>query len=169
MLTSEKVAEYHENGFVHPFAICTPGEMASIREKIEAVLAESGPYFSGPASKFRHLDSRLVYELCAHQEIVSRVGSLLGPDVLLWHSRFFNKPPESDAREAWHQDAFFWPIEPKIGLSVWIAIDGADIANGCLAMIPGSHTQRIPHVALDRRSRNRDGLVVPPAFLGMRC
>lgn len=133
---------FDENGFVHGFAICTPDEMVPIRRQIEAAL-EEGP------TKFRHLDCRLVYELCAHQEVVGRVASILGPDLLLGHSSFFNKPPRSEGFGKWHPDKPAWQIEPDICLSAWNPIDRADTANGCLAMIPGSHRRRIPHVDME--------------------
>ena len=148
MLTPEQRALFDENGFLHGFAICPPDEMVPIRRQIE-VLREGGE------TRFRHLDNRFVYELCAHQEVVGRVSSVLGPDLLVFHSNLFNKPPGAETCE-WHQDALFWPIDPGICVSAWIAIDRADTANGCLAMIPGSHRRRVPQVNMEGGGRKAD-------------
>jgi ectoine hydroxylase-related dioxygenase (phytanoyl-CoA dioxygenase family) len=141
MLTPEQRTMFDENGFVHGFAICARDEMVPIRRQIEAVLEEGN-------TKFRHLDSRVVYELCSHEEVIGRVASILGPDLLLFHSSLFNKPPGGETFE-WHQDAPFWPMEPDIFVSAWIAIDRADSGNGCLATVPGSHRRRVPEVAME--------------------
>src|SRR3954468_10487283 len=143
MLTAEQLSSFHENGFVHGFAVRTPDEMAEIRKEIESILREDG--FSGAPTAHRHLDCPLVHQLCAHREVVDRVASILGPDLLLWYSRFFDKQPGSEPVH-WHQDGHFWPIEPDTCVSAWIAIDRADETNGCLEAIPGSHRALIRHV-----------------------
>jgi hypothetical protein len=142
VLTREELAFFEESGFVGGFALCPPEEMPRIQRDIEDVLGSKG--FTD-ATAHRHLDSRIVYELCSHPRLVDRVAAILGPDLLLWHSRFFDKPPGSGAIP-WHQDAHFWPIEPDTCVSAWIAIDQADSANACVEVIPGSHRTRIPHV-----------------------
>jgi ectoine hydroxylase-related dioxygenase (phytanoyl-CoA dioxygenase family) len=40
----------------------------------------------------------------------------------------------------WHQDAPYWPIlAPMTEVSAWVALDDADVDNGCMSMVPGSH------------------------------
>ncbi|MFT5240875.1 MAG: phytanoyl-CoA hydroxylase [Candidatus Promineifilaceae bacterium] len=47
----------------------------------------------------------------------------------------------------WHQDWQYWKGVPK--LSVWIALDPATVANGCLKVIPGSHLKSWAHDTSD--------------------
>jgi ectoine hydroxylase-related dioxygenase (phytanoyl-CoA dioxygenase family) len=49
----------------------------------------------------------------------------------------------------WHQDANYWPIEPPINISAWLAIDEAVIENSCVQIIPGSHNKVVPHIKGD--------------------
>lgn len=42
----------------------------------------------------------------------------------------------------WHQDGQYWPIQPLATITAWIAIDAVDTGNGCLRVIPGSHTDK---------------------------
>ena len=160
MLTADEFASFQRNGFIHGFSLCSPDEMESIRREIEGILQDGG--FSGVATAHRHLDSPLVHQLCAHPAIVERVASILGPELLLWHSRFFDKPPGSEPI-LWHQDAQFWPIEPKTCVSAWIAIDRADTTNGCLEVIPGSHRREFPHIPCE--GTGRFGMKADPAFI----
>jgi ectoine hydroxylase-related dioxygenase (phytanoyl-CoA dioxygenase family) len=39
----------------------------------------------------------------------------------------------------WHQDASYWPLTPSKTVTVWLAIDDADVENACMRFIPGSH------------------------------
>jgi len=52
-----------------------------------------------------------------------------GPDVIAWGSHFFCKQPHDPRKVAWHQDASYWPLTPARTVTVWLAIDDADIAN----------------------------------------
>ena len=144
-LDGEEVRHFHERGYVGPFTLCSPDEMAVIRDEIVgSVLAGPGP-FRSPVEQSRHLDRRVVYDLCAHPEVVGRMASVYGDDLVLWRSHFFVK--ERGAKEIpWHQDANYWPIEPPLNISAWIAIDESTLENSCLQVIPGSHRTVLPHV-----------------------
>jgi hypothetical protein len=149
VLTTEELAFFKANGFVGSFAVYFGEEMQRLRGEIEILLTTKGyaDYWV-----HRHIDSRLVHDLCAHPAIVDRVASILGPDLLLWHTRFFDKSPGAEAIP-WHQDAHFWPIEPDYCVTAWIAIDRADTSNACVEVIPGSHKRKIPHLPHGRPGR----------------
>ena len=93
----------------------------------------------------RHLDSALIHNLATHPAIIKRMASLYGPDLLLWRTNFFIKEP--GAKEIpWHQDFNYWPLEPPIIISAWIAVDSTTLENSCLQIVPGSHRKVVPHV-----------------------
>jgi ectoine hydroxylase-related dioxygenase (phytanoyl-CoA dioxygenase family) len=134
--------------------------MDRIRERIDACLAE--PVLAEHPDVHRHLDNRTVYELCAHPEIVDRVASILGPDLLVWHSRVFHKR-DAEPPIPWHQDGVYWSIEPLVSVSAWIAIDRAGRGNACVEVIPGSHLRRVPHMGVS--TAGRFGHQADPAHL----
>ena len=39
----------------------------------------------------------------------------------------------------WHQDNGYWKLDPPDAMSLWIALDDVDEANGCMRFVPGSH------------------------------
>lgn len=39
----------------------------------------------------------------------------------------------------WHQDAYYWPLDPQESLTVWLAFDDSTKENGAMQVIPGSH------------------------------
>ena len=124
--------------------------MHGIRERIDACLAE--PVVADHPDVHRHLDNRAVYDLCAHPEIVERVASILGPDLLVWHSRVFHKR-DDEPPIPWHQDGVYWNLEPLVSVSAWIAIDRAERGNACVEVIPGSHLERVPHARISTAGR----------------
>lgn len=77
----------------------------------------------------------------------SRIVSTLR-DIVGQHIEFLSvKPVYKSAvvsfASPWHQDWQYWGGAPKV--SVWIALDAATIANGCLRFVPGSHLRPWGH------------------------
>ena len=135
--------QFERDGFSGPFTLCSPKEMAEIRQRIETqVLANDSP-FDFHNGQSRHLDCKTVWELCSHPNIVERIASILGPNLQLWRSNFFTKEPGSK-EIPWHQDRTYWPIDPMVNITAWLAIDPATVENSCLQFIPGSHKKALP-------------------------
>jgi len=144
-LTPAEIRFFHENGYLGPFPTVTPREMDAIRAHLdEHVIARPGPNPETPLQS-RHMDSRVVYDLATHPAIVDRAASLYGPHLILWATNFFKKDP-GGLRIPWHQDQNYWPLEPIVNLSAWVAIDDVKADNSCVQIIPGSHKHVVPHI-----------------------
>lgn len=143
MLSQAEQEAFHADGFL----MAGPGAdlRASLpaRELSEQLLATPGPA-PDPAVE-RHLDDPLTYTLCTLPQIIERVASLLGPDLLLWHSRYFSRCA-GDPPVPWHQDGPFWSMEPVHCVSAWVALDDANVENGCVYAVPGSNHTPLPQV-----------------------
>lgn len=147
-LTSEQRLALDRDGYVAPLRLCSPERMEAIRVEIDDVVTRPGPFQGDPWSA-RHQDCAEVLRLCADPSITDAVAEVLGPDVVVWNSVLMHKAP-GDGEIPWHQDQDFEYLEPDIGLAVWLAIDEADRDNGCLQVIPGTHTTLLPAVARTR-------------------
>jgi len=64
----------------------------------------------------------------------------VGPDIALFASHYISKPPFDGQAVLWHQDGSYWPLEPMEVVTLWLAVDRADPENGCMRVIPGTHT-----------------------------
>jgi non-haem Fe2+, alpha-ketoglutarate-dependent halogenase len=73
------------------------------------------------------------------------VESVLGPDILCWGSSLFVKEARDPGFVAWHQDAYYWGLEPDDVVSAWIALAPSTLENGAMQVIPGSH--KLPSLA----------------------
>jgi non-heme Fe2+,alpha-ketoglutarate-dependent halogenase len=98
-----------------------------------------------------HETSRFLYDICMNDTILDYVEDILGPDFYLWGSNFFIKPPKSASTVGWHQDTYYWPLEPKISTTVWVAFEDVDESNAAMRVIPGSH-----RAGLLKHSRSSD-------------
>ena len=78
--------------------------------------------------------------------ILDSIEKLIGPNVFLLATHFFNKYGEGDQAEvfvAWHQDVTFWGLEPPMAVTAWYAVDDSDAENGCMQVIPGTHVSGV--------------------------
>ncbi len=144
-LTRDEIDTFNKNGFLGPYAAYPPEEMDAIREHVNLLL-EGGPSSYGSSSgQSRHLDDPITWQICSRPAIVERMADLYGRDLLLWRSNYFSKPPGT-GEIPWHQDYNYWPIDPVVNISAWLAIDPASVENSCVQIIPGSHKNILPHV-----------------------
>jgi ectoine hydroxylase-related dioxygenase (phytanoyl-CoA dioxygenase family) len=77
-----------------------------------------------------------------HPRIAEAMSHLIGPNVKAMQSMLFIKPSGKPG-QAWHQDEHFIPTRDCSLTGLWIALDDANIENGCLWVRPGSHKDRV--------------------------
>jgi len=145
-LSAEQIRFFHDSGYLGPLTLCSETQMAEFRRRVETqVLGEDGP---NPKNRLqcRHLDKPFVLEMAMRGEVLDPMASLYGEDLVLWATYFFNKEP-GDAEIPWHQDLGYWPLEPLINISAWIAVDEVTQENSCVNLIPGSHRGVYPMVS----------------------
>jgi ectoine hydroxylase-related dioxygenase (phytanoyl-CoA dioxygenase family) len=114
------------------------------------------PAEAGVSKVFRlHRDP--VFARFAHDDrVVDLVSGLLGPDIDVFLSQFIFKNPGAYG-QPWHQDSFYFPFEPDHQIGVWLAVTAATLANGCLWVLPGSHTEPVHRHLPDRRPDSQYG------------
>ena len=113
-----------KEGYTGPVPLLTPDEAAAGRRAFfEAIRqSEDAP---GP-SDFRpggfNLKHRWAHDLATHDRVLDHVELALGRDIVLWATVFWYKEPHNTKYIPWHQDASYWPMEPRINLTAWIAL-----------------------------------------------
>ena len=140
MLTQQEIRQYEQDGYVIPNFRLDDDALEAIRAAHTRLLA-AHPRFSDYCPALLAFD-RWFLNIARRAEILDMVEQLIGPDFALWNSSFFAKPAKVGTKTPWHQDGEYWPIRPLATCSVWVAVDAATPANGCLRVIPGSHRRR---------------------------
>lgn len=162
--TSDQREQYNRDGYyVVPSMIAAP-EVADFRtharNQLEAE-AEQGEVMSkgdktGKQTMLKMWNSAGddKFGLLARDErLVHTAESLIGEQTYLYSHKMTMKRPREGGAWEWHQDFAYWYnnscLSPNM-LSIWIALDKSNKANGCLQVLKGSHILgRLDHVRED--------------------
>ena len=145
-LTSEQTNSYEKDGILFPIDVLTPAEVKRMRDGLSAIESCLG---RTPKTEELHqlfLNFRWAYDLVTHPKVLDAVESILGPDILLWATSVFAKPPRDPGFISWHQDATYWGLDAGSITTAWIALTESSTENGCMRVVRESHKQSIqPH------------------------
>ena len=85
---------------------------------------------------------------------------LIGKGVSVVFSQVFFKPPRGGGPKPVHQDNFYFgPENPEAIVTAWVALDDADLENGCMHFGEGTHkAPPVRHVAPEGQPFN---LLIP--------
>lgn len=93
--------------------------------------------------KFQSYDMELpIYDYIAHKHprLCALLTAVLGEGYQPYSSMALCKPAGGGAEKPWHQDLAYFSVNRFDGVcGVWIALDRAVVANGCMHVIPGGH------------------------------
>jgi len=114
--------------------------MAAVAEHVDWLTARH------PDIRPEHLGHELLaddpfwVDLIADERLLDVAEAFIGPDIALFASHYISKPPFDGQAVLWHQDAAYWPLDPMDAVTLWLAVDEATTENGCLRVIPGTHS-----------------------------
>ncbi len=139
-LTPEQIEQFNREGYIKGIRVYSDAEITGIREYFDRLLAKvvaaGGDSYSISSA---HLRYGRVWDIVTNAKIVACVKDLLGENVVGWGSHFFCKMPKDGKSVAWHQDSSYWPLTPSKAVTVWLAVDDADVENACMRFVSGSH------------------------------
>jgi non-heme Fe2+,alpha-ketoglutarate-dependent halogenase len=151
-LTEQQRKFYEENGYLVGLPpVFNAGQVKDLNDGLSELMKLLRPGEDAKDIREWHESSRFLYDICTNSTILDFVEDILGPDFYLWGSNFFVKPPRSSSTVGWHQDTYYWPLEPKISATVWVAFEDVDETNAAMRVIPGSH-----RAGLLKHSRSSD-------------
>ena len=143
ILSKRQVESYLKDGVVFPAQILSDAELKhylGLYEELEGLMKDR----ARPSQLTQaHLYYDWAYDLVTHPRVLDLVEDLLGPDVVVWSASFFTKPPHDSGYVSWHQDATYWGLDLSEVATAWLALSDSTVENGCMRMVPGSHTQPI--------------------------
>jgi ectoine hydroxylase-related dioxygenase (phytanoyl-CoA dioxygenase family) len=93
-------------------------------------------------------DNPFWIRLISDDRLLDIAELFVGPNIALFASHYISKPAFCGQPVLWHQDSTFWPLEPMEVLTLWLAIDHSISENGCVRVIPGSHTRDVEAMRL---------------------
>jgi len=145
-LTSQQVSSYERDGILFPIDVLSQSEVREMATGLSKIEERFG---GRPKPEDLHqlfLNFRWAYDLVTHPNILDAVEGILGPDILLWATSVFAKPPRDPGFISWHQDATYWGLDSGNITTAWIALTESSMENGCMRVVSGSHKMSIkPH------------------------
>lgn len=150
-------AFFEEHGYYHAKGVFTPAELVALEGDFDGIVRQLKG--SGDAINARWIGEDMeeamdtevlhtasvqrysaVWARALFQERFLEVAkSLLGDDVILHHTKLFQKPPERGAPFPIHQDWDYFPSERDTMIAGIIHVSDATDEMGCLRIYPGSH------------------------------
>jgi len=167
MIGTKEAEFYQENGYLLVKGVFARDEVEEMRKGVERIIeraarskmdanhAWQGDYL--PPDEMKKLVLKGFHDVqyhdasflraMAHPNMAAILERLIGPNVQLHHSKMLVKPPENGAAFPMHQDYPYFPHEKHTMLAASVHLDDADLENGCLHVVPGSHKNGpLPHV-----------------------
>lgn len=151
----DQATRYQETGFLIVEGLVSNESVERLRERTREIAEGLVPGFPSedvelePSAERAGIDTVRKLNRCAENDpvffdharderILDVVESLIGPDVKLFTSQCFMKPPGGIGKP-YHQDSAYFTIEPLDLVTCWTALDDVTVDNGCMWVIPGSH------------------------------
>jgi len=143
--------QFVEDGYIVVPDLVSPDDLSRIVDDAQRFIAGDYPVSNLPdngdvlAVHFPHWVSPVAMDMVQHDGVIGVLSQITGAHLPQWdgatkcmQSMLFFKPPGLQG-QAWHQDERFIPTRDRSLVGAWIAVDDADIDNGCLWVLPGSH------------------------------
>lgn len=137
IFSREQIDAYNREGYIPRVPVFSGERLKAMQAFFRA--NEDRVVHHGPGFECFHHSVRELYDIVTDPAIVDRVRDLIGNDIVCHISQFICKKPGGGGPDvAWHQDSSFNPGDARC-VVVWLAVEDADIANGCMWFQPGSH------------------------------
>lgn len=144
-LTPEQQQQYKQQGYLLYNQPVLPAEKFSRLESHVQSLIDQWTTWSKKSTEHMdvpHFADPKLFEWLMADEVLDLIEPLIGPDIALFSSHLICKPPKVGKRVPWHEDSAYWNkrLQPMEVVTVWLAMDPSTTDNGCMRIIPGSHT-----------------------------
>ena len=150
---------FAENGYYFARGVYSPSEVAELEgefDRIVGQLQRSGEEINArwggeqmkklgaEQTQVVHTHNVQVFSAAWHRAMMQEkflavATAILGPDVVLHHSKLFQKPPEKGAPFPMHQDWSYFPTVKDTMIAAIVHVSRATDEMGCLRVYPGSH------------------------------
>lgn len=195
VLTPQQIEQYRRDGYLAFESLFRRDEVEALLARLEELVYERRPRPEGvhmqvepavrrgvataasPMEALRKVEGLVVHDdrfaaVAADSRILDVMQDLVGPDIKLFRDALMMKPPHHGSAKPYHQDSAYWAIDPPDLVSVWMALDDATLENGCMRVIPGSHTggvlehQHLQDFQVDEATLDTSGEVAVPLNAG---
>jgi non-heme Fe2+,alpha-ketoglutarate-dependent halogenase len=139
ILTEAQVQQYDEEGATFPVRVMSAGEAGQFLGRLEDGERADIEAFRRVLRTKPHLALKWVDELVHHPLVLDAVEDVIGPNILLYNLSTWVKNASDPSYVGWHQDSTYFPLDPAVQVTAWIALTDSVEENGNVKYVPGSH------------------------------
>jgi non-haem Fe2+, alpha-ketoglutarate-dependent halogenase len=154
VLSDAQMREYQESGAVAPIRVFPAARAQAYLRELEKAETTYGPELKVALRTKPHLCLKWIDELVHDEKLLDAVEDVLGHDLLLYNVSTWIKEPGDHSFVSWHQDAAYFPLDPPVQLTVWVALTDSVTDNGNVKYVAGSHRFGVFHHKAERASDN---------------
>lgn len=133
LFSQEEVEHYREHYMTLRRHGNYPGDLAGVDTK------STDPLKRYPRMIHMHRWDETSLQWLIDQRLNECLTTLLGREPYAVQTMLYFKPPGARG-QALHQDNFYLRVQPGTCMAAWMALDYCDENNGCMQVVPGSHT-----------------------------
>jgi phytanoyl-CoA hydroxylase len=149
MFSAEQMEHYQEQGYLVVDSLFGQDEInlcLRVIEEITQTDAGEKNYETEPkdSSMVRRIWSptqkhQVFWNMAIEPKLLDPIEAMIGKNIFFHYSKLNMKGPEVGSAIEWHQDFSYYPHTNTSLLTALIFFDEANVENGCLRVIPGSH------------------------------
>ena len=158
VLDESKLRQYEHEGYTTVDGLISPDEAAAVRNRLMELMDGGHDW---PDLHFQVLDpgkfrnkkggfvpvgvqrparqEAVFREIADHDNLQAAMSQILGGHVKRFTDQALIKHREIDGHSFYHQDSYYWKIEPGRGCNAWIALDEVGVDASALGILPGTH------------------------------
>ncbi|MEZ4676476.1 MAG: phytanoyl-CoA dioxygenase family protein [Caldilineaceae bacterium] len=110
-----------------------PGDFAGVNA------SSSDPLKAYPRMIHMHRWDERSFQWLIDERLSHIMTALLGAEPYAVQTMLYFKPAGARG-QALHQDQYYLQVQPGTCMAAWLALDPCDEENGCMRVVPGSHT-----------------------------
>jgi len=166
---NDGVAQYHRDGYyLFKQPVFAPEQFATLVEIFEGLVRKQAAGSRMDELDKPHFNEPRLFEFLMSDAVLDLVEPLIGPNIGLWSSHFIAKEPKVGRATPWHEDSTYW--QGRLDrmdqiVTVWLALDRTDRANGCLRVIPGTHANGFSEYVEVDKTTNTFGTQIKPELI----
>jgi phytanoyl-CoA hydroxylase len=158
-------SDFRRDGFVFLPGFLSPDEVAEVNRHLETLIRDvvptlppeaafyEGPRPADPTDQTTLKQIQSLYSLdpffdgmMFESRFEELASVLLDDGVVGRNMQYFNKPPKIGQPTPAHQDGYYFMLDPNEAVTMWMALEPVDEANGCVRYVRGSHLRGLrPH------------------------
>ena len=157
-LDESKLRQYEHDGYTTVERLISTAEAAAVRKRLMELLEGEHDW---PDLHFQILDpvtfrntregfvpigvqrpakqEAVFRQIADHVNLQGAMSRLMGGPVKRFTDQALIKNRAIDGQSFYHQDSYYWKIQPRRGCNAWIALDEVGVDASALGILPGTH------------------------------